>query len=188
MYSRRIKKPCHSKIRQPSTDAEKTKAKAKLLMSLLVRANKVQASEWGFFWSKTEKLFTESFNFHSQYLTPISPPIMLGNRMLPTVRENIIQWTSYSFLVKEGMEGKASISPAIIIEVFSPWLSDKKVQRSVIRREYRGAEEQLRKCDRKQPCRSLRKWPSQSTTHFQVRPTLCRHRLGISRKLQQSLW
>lgn len=49
MYSRRIKKPCHSKITQPSTDAEKTKAKAKLLMSLLVRANKVQASEGGLF-------------------------------------------------------------------------------------------------------------------------------------------
>lgn len=47
--SRHIKKPCHSKIRRPSTDAEETKPEAKLLMSQLVRANEVQAIEEGFF-------------------------------------------------------------------------------------------------------------------------------------------
>lgn len=44
-----FKKPCQSKIRRPLTDAEETKPKAELLMSLLVRASEVQSIELGFF-------------------------------------------------------------------------------------------------------------------------------------------
>lgn len=46
----------------------------------------------------------------------------------------------YRQLVKDGMEGKASTPLAIIFSLFSPCLSDKRLQRSEVSAEERNSE------------------------------------------------